>query len=437
MSETPTVIILAGGANSRFWPLREKSLYPFMGETLLQKQLKVYYAAGFRKAVVIANPANRELITEALAADSTGFETDVVVQEAPIGMGNAILQAEPLLKDYPPIYIAQVNDVVEPALHEKLMTAYQNANASSYLAGYQVNEYFPGGYLVVDDSKRISSIIEKPGAGNEPSDLVSIVAHIHTDSRTLFENIHQLYDSGHEADDHYEVAMAQMMENSRFECVAYDGVWSPIKYPWHVLAVTKHYLDQIEGQQIHPDATLVGDVSISGNVIIDAGARLFHGASVVGPAYIGKGAIVGNGALVRESMVGAGSVVGHVSEVARSYLGQNVNLHRAVVLDSVFEDRVNFSAGCITANLRIDHGTVTSKVKGKRIDSGRDKLGAMVGEGAFIAIQSGTMPGVKIGAGAEVGAFTNVTRDVKEGQRLYAVQRTRMMDSTGKADEDS
>lgn len=429
----PTLIILAGGANSRFWPLREKSLYAFMGEPLLIKQLKVYYAAGFRDAIVIANPGNVEVITETLQQFETGFNAQVVVQAEPLGMGHAILQAEELLKvaKYPPIYICQVNDVVAPELHATMMAAFESGRAVSYLTGYQVAQYFPGGYLELAENDQIVNIIEKPGAGNEPSDLVNIVAHVHTDTALLLDTIHQLYAVNHPADDHYEVAMARMMQSHRFECVRYAGQWFPIKYPWHVLDVTRFYLDQIEGQHIHPDAKLMGEVAISGNVIIEAGARLFHGASVVGPAYIGAGAIVGNGALVRESMVGAGCMVGHTSEVARSYLGQKVNLHRAVVLDSVFEDRVNFSAGCITANLRIDHGHVKSTVKGERLNTGRDKLGAMVGEGAFIGIQSGTMPGVKIGAGAEVGAFTNVTADLGEGQRLYVVQQTQVVDATG------
>lgn len=429
----PTVIILAGGANTRFWPLREKSLYPFMGEPLLIKQLKVYYAAGFRDAIVIANPDNVEVINHTLQQATTGFNTQVVVQKEPLGMGHGILQAEQHLKaaGYPPIYICQVNDVVEPELHTTMMAAFESKHAMAYLTGYQVSQYFPGGYLELGPNNQIINMVEKPGAGNEPSDLVNIVAHVHTYTALLLEKIHQLYANNHPTDDHYEAAMAHMMREYRFECVRYTGRWFPIKYPWHVLDVTRFYLDQIEGQQIHPDAKIVGEVSISGNVIIEAGARLFHGASVVGPSYIGAGAIVGNGALVRESMVGAGCMVGHTSEVARSYLGQQVNLHRAVVLDSVFEDKVNFSAGCITANLRIDHGYVKSTVKGERLNTGRDKLGAMVGEGAFIGIQSGTMPGVKIGAGAEVGAFTNVTLDLEEGQRLYVVQSTQVVDASG------
>ncbi|MCI0709716.1 MAG: NTP transferase domain-containing protein [Chloroflexi bacterium] len=427
--QKPVVIILAGGANSRFWPLREKSLYRFMDEPLLTKQMNVYRDAGFEEFIVIANPGNRDMI-----AALVGKEADVAVQSAALGMGHAILQAYNYLaaKDFPPIYVCQVNDVVEAALHQKLMDAYQSGSAASYLAGFTVSDYFPGGYLSVEGDSRIRGLVEKPGAGNEPSDLVNIVAHVHTETKALIDAIDGLYAAKHPSDDHYEVAMARLMQDMRFECVRYEGRWHPIKYPWQVLDVTHFYLSQIDGQHVHPQAKLYSEVTILGNVIIEVGAKIFPGAAIVGPAYIGANTVVGNGALVRESHIGPGCVIGHTSEVARSYLERQVNLHRAVVLDSVFEENVNFSAGCVTANLRIDGGTIKSIVKGERIDSGRDKLGAMVGANTFIGIQSGTMPGVKLGANSEVGAFTNVVSDLPEGTRRYAIQTYEETRATGK-----
>jgi bifunctional UDP-N-acetylglucosamine pyrophosphorylase/glucosamine-1-phosphate N-acetyltransferase len=92
------------------------------------------------------------------------------------------------------------------------------------------------------------------------------------------------------------------------------------------------------------------------------------------------------------------------------------------VLDSVFAPNVNFSAGCTTANLRIDHGTVSSMVKGQKINTGRDKLGAIIGQNAFIAVDAMTMPGVKIGERAQVGPGTHVHYDVKNDQRIYVKQ---------------
>ncbi|MCZ7546355.1 MAG: hypothetical protein M5R40_23785 [Anaerolineae bacterium] len=225
--------------------------------------------------------------------------------------------------------------------------------------------------------------------------------------------------------DHYEFAMDVQMnkQDLTYRVVAYDGPWKPIKYPWHVLDVMDYFLGQIDKPHISSQAVVMDNVRIDGDVVIEAGARVFNGASIVGPAYIGAGSTVGDGALVRESMIGKGCSVGHTSEVARSYLADGCELHRAVVLDSVFDESVNFSAGCITANLRWDRNEVKSTVDGDRLLTGRRKFGAVVGRNAFISMQSGTMPGVKIGRDAVVGPFTNVMHDVPDGALLYAEQK--------------
>ncbi|MBN1283837.1 MAG: NTP transferase domain-containing protein [Anaerolineae bacterium] len=431
MSQYPILIVLAGGASSRLWPLSDKSLLqiaadPETGQlhTLIGRHLAAFARLGYTEAVVIANPENAALLRKALSGASLGVE--VVVQPQPIGMGDAILRAENYLKarDYPPIYVTQAHDVVDDSVHKVMLQKHREGGADSFLAGYQVTEYFPGGYLTVEGDGRITGLVEKPGAGNEPSDLVSFVAHLHRSPRALLEEIHALYASGHAADDHYEFAMSKQMARLRYEVVRYSGPWLAVKFPWHVLEVMNFYLESIEGQHISPDAFVADSALIRGNVVIAPGARIFHGASVMGPAYIGEGAIVGNGALVRESLVGPRCVVGHVSEVARSYLAAGCQLHRAVVLDSVFDENVNFSAGCITANLRWDKGFVKTTVKGERINTGRDKFGAVVGRDAFIGIQSGTMPGVKVGQRAVVGPFTNATRDIPDDTLFYTEQST-------------
>jgi bifunctional UDP-N-acetylglucosamine pyrophosphorylase/glucosamine-1-phosphate N-acetyltransferase len=114
--------------------------------------------------------------------------------------------------------------------------------------------------------------------------------------------------------------------------------------------------------------------------------------------------------------------VGFTTEVARSYVADHCSMHACRVLDSVFSQGVNFSAGCTTANLRIDRKNVASMIKGQTLDSGRDKLGAIIGADAFIAVDVMTMPGVKIGARAQIGPGTHVHHDVLDGQRVYVKQ---------------
>lgn len=419
---SPILIILAGGASSRMWPLKEKSLLKFGQEPLLLSQLRRYETLGFKEAVIVGNPENLSDL-QMLSAQS-GLKVQVTVQEKAIGMGDAILQAAALLqgREEEAIYITQVHDVTDLSLHENILQAYIKNPKASYMAGVKMEQYFPGGYLIVGEGGQINGIIEKPGADKRPSNYVNIVAHIHNHAGRLFEEIGKQYAAQIPSDDHYERAMDVLMKEKPFYLVGYEGRWDALKFPWHVLSIMDNFLSQIQGQQIAPDAMISDKATISGNVIIESGAKIFAGAAVVGPAYIGKNTIVGNGALVRNSMVLNHCEVGYTTEVARSYVADNCSMHACRVLDSVLAEKVNFSAGCTTANLRIDKGIVKSTVKGNRMETGRDKFGAVIGENAFISVDVMTMPGVKIGKNAVVGPGTHVHEDLADRARLYVKQ---------------
>lgn len=424
MSDTPILIILAGGASSRMWPLREKSLLRFGQEPLLLAQLHRYRALGFERVVIVGNNENHEQI-RALVEPVPNLSATVVIQPEPRGMGDALLCAEPAvsaLQPGAPIYVNQIHDVVEDTLHTGLLDAFRANPTRSYLAGVRMAEYFPGGYLIVDDDGRIRGMIEKPGPENRPSDFVNIVAHIHSDSARLFDAIRAEYAASATPDDHYERAMDRLMKDHVYQVMPYSGRWSALKFPWHTLDVMQHFLDQIDRQHIGDKVYIHPSAAIIGNVYIGDGAKVFPGASIVGPAYVGRGTIVGNNSLVRNSMVLDHCEVGFTTEIARSYVADRCSMHACRVLDSVFAPGVNFSAGCTTANLRIDHGPVPTMVKGQRVVTGRDKLGAIIGANAFIAVDVMTMPGVKIGEGARIGPGTHVHKDVNDFQRVYVKQ---------------
>lgn len=424
MAPMPVLIVLAGGASSRMWPLREKSLLRFGTEPLLISQLRRFQALGFSEAVVVANPDNLADIT-ALVTQIRGMQVNVVVQAAPRGMGDALLQAAPLLQGRPqqPVYITQVHDVVDDELHSQILQAFNVSPQDNFITGYEREDYFPGGYLIVDAGGRITGIVEKPGAANRPSNLVNVVIHLYGQSGPLFDAIRAEYARDLPSDDHYERAMDVLMQQQVFRVVAYRGPWAALKYPWHTLDIMNYYLSKISGQNVAESAFIAKTATLVGDVYIGERVKIFPGAAVVGPAYIGADTVVGNNALVRNSMVLNGCEVGFTTEVARSYVADNCHMHACRVLDSVFAPGVNFSAGCTSANLRIDRGNVRSTVKGDRLDTGRDKLGVIVGRDAFIGVDVMTMPGVKIGERAQVGPGTHVQQDVPNGQRIYVKQQ--------------
>jgi acetyltransferase-like isoleucine patch superfamily enzyme len=54
--------------------------------------------------------------------------------------------------------------------------------------------------------------------------------------------------------------------------------------------------------------------------------------------------------------------------------------------------------------------------------TGRAKFGAVVGQDAFLSVDVMTMPGVKIGARAQIGPGTHVHQDILDDQRVYVRQ---------------
>lgn len=426
----PVLVILAGGKSSRMWPIKEKSFLNFGDQPLILEKLIRYQDIGFEHIVIVANPNTYHEMVD--LTKQVQIMVDVTTQTQFDGMGGAVLHIEPFLSDYPdtPIYITQVHDIFDDHFHHTLLDAYRQAPTDAYIAGKTVEHYFPGGYLNVDGNGRISHIIEKPGAGNEPSNIVNIVAHIHPNASRLIEAIRAQYDVDLASDDHYERAMDNLMQEMTFRCVPYDGTWHALKYPWHVLDVMNHYLSKIDGQYIDESASIHPSAHIMGNVIIGKNVRVFPNASIVGPAYIGEGTIVGNNALVRSSIVLKKCEVGFGTEISRSYVSNGAMMHTSRVLDSILCERVNFSAGSTCANLRIDWGEIKSTIKGERINTQRDKFGVVIGQDSFIGVDVMTMPGVKIGEKCQIGAGVHVLEDVPDRTRVYLKQELGYAKST-------
>jgi NDP-sugar pyrophosphorylase family protein len=409
----PVVLVLAGGVSSRFWPLRDKLLLPFGPRSLLERHLNCLSQLDCDRIVIVTRPDAAEDV-RALAANVPG-QVRVAVQPEAKGMADALLCARSELEAFgeSAVYVTQAHDVVEQRLHAEVLERWSHGGLMGLLGAVRVKEYFPGGYLTLEGD-RVTSVVEKPGAGNEPSDLVNLVAHVHGSWLALEQTLN--YESAHGAgDDAYERALTSLMETSHYEAHVYEGRWQGLKYPWHVLDVADMLLDLWTRGVESPGE---GYVQREDGVFVAPDVRMFPGADIVGPALIGPGCVLGHNSLVRGSIVGSGSVVGFGTEVARSFLASGVELHHNYVGDSVLDQGSTMGYGTTTANYRLDGRTVPSMVGGERLDTGREKLGLMLGAGAKIGVNTSTMPGVKIGAAALIGPMIKITRDVPDSERV-------------------
>lgn len=449
------VIILAAGQSRRMDPLPDKNFIKFCGKPLLQWQVEQILRAGFRKVAVIGGRHNLDEL-QAIAGKS--FFEVLEQKKLEDGMAGAVLSAETWIGNSPFLVVSS-NDIVDDSIFEVLREAVEmqkrEKSFSGFLVAKKVTEYFPGGYLKISGNV-ITGIVEKPGAGREPSDLVNIVFHLHLQPKKLFEALRNAKTS---RDDRYEVALNSMVRTgsgsksgagtgATYVALPYTGFWQPIKYPWHLIAVWKKLFEMMIGrakkqtskgkkrdtQIISKKASIAKSAVIAGDVIIEDGVKIFDHAVIQGPVYIGKNSIVANNALVRESHLSDGCVAGYSTEIARSFLSDRVWTHTNYIGDSIIGSNSSFGSGSVTGNLRLDEGPIQVMIGEERVNCGGNKLGAIIGDGVRIGINVSLMPGVKIGNNCFLGGGIAVAKDVPDGKFVYGKWELIMKDNTAKVD---
>ncbi len=410
------VLLLAAGRSKRVKPVEDKNFLRFCGKSLIHHQLDALTNAGFKDLVLIGGKHNlKKLKTFAkdFAKEHKKTKVSVVEQkDLDAGMAGAVLSAKSHVKKAEPILIVSSNDVVEEEAYRLIFDAAQNDYFESCILGKKVKEYFPGGYLKVNSQWEIKGIVEKPGAGKEPSDLVNLVLHLHKDTERLFK---YLEGATSKKDDVYEVALDQMIKSGvKMQAIPYEGYWQAIKYPWHIIEIARYFFGKVP-KHIAPSAQIGKRVTISGDVLIEDGVKIFDGATIVGPAYIGQNSVVATNALVRDSYLGEDCVIGFASEIARSVFGDHVWTHSNYIGDSIIGDNVSFGAGSVTGNLRFDEGNIHVNVKEEKMDSGTPKLGLIAGNNIRVGVNTSFMPGVKIGSDCLIGPGLIINQDLEAG----------------------
>lgn len=405
------VVLLASGRSMRMAPLGDKIFLNFLGEPLLVHHVRALQKAGFKDVCVVGGAHNISQIKK--LATITVCEQKNLEQ----GMAGGVLAAASWVKNNP-FVVVSANDLVDAQAYQLLNKAQKSSPKTGFMLAAKVSSYFSGGYLGVDAHGRINKIVEKPGNGNEPSDLVNIVMHYHPAPQALFELLKK---TDSPCDDCYEKALQQLFDaGAQYMALPYTGFWKPIKYPWHILDAMKYFLGP--SSKRGKNVQIAKSATIKGEVVLDDGVKVLENAVIQGPAYIGKNTVIATNALVRESHIGKNCVIGFGSEVARSFVGDQVWTHTNYIGDSVIGSDVSFGAGTVTGNLRFDEKNVRVVVSktwnGKSavevIDSGRDKLGLITGDHIRTGINASFMPGVKVGSNSLIGAGVVVAQNIPE-----------------------
>jgi NDP-sugar pyrophosphorylase family protein len=154
----------------------------------------------------------------------------------------------------------------------------------------------------------------------------------------------------------------------------------------------------IQGQ-LSPEVHLSGD-----RIVICPGARIHPTAVIEGPIYIGRDVEIRPGAYLRGGIwIGDRCVIGANTEIKRAILLPHAKApHLNYVGDSILGADVNLGAGTILSNFRHDGGQIRIPRDGERVDTGRRKLGAILGDGVLTGCNSVLHPGTIVGRGTQI-----------------------------------
>ncbi|MFN4212418.1 MAG: sugar phosphate nucleotidyltransferase [Microgenomates group bacterium] len=386
MKKIKNILILAAGDSTRFWPLRDKQFFSFLGKPLLVHLIEDLLDYGQNIIVVSSSSIKDKLVS------LVGNKVEIITQDSRLtGMAGAIFSAKNKINGE--VLILNASDIINFNILTQFIDKLKKEKLKILLLAKKVKEYFPGGYLKLKGG-RIVEIIEKPTPREAPSNMVKLVFDYFFDFQKLVKII-QNTKTGN--DDQYEQAVTQLLKKYHQETdyILYDSFWYPIKYPWQVLPALKYFLGKLDGDK----------VKLGKNV------KIGQGVKIVGPTYIGDNTIIGDFVLIRESIIENNCLIGAFSEVARSYLGEKVYLHRNYVGDSILDKNVLLGAGAVLANFRFD----SQPIKNTYLS----KLGSIIGEGSKIGANATILPGVKIGRNTFIGPLEMVDKDIEDNKFVF------------------
>ena len=165
------------------------------------------------------------------------------------------------------------------------------------------------------------------------------------------------------------------------------------EYPWQALdgikdlilalgpTLGEDYEQRAEGVWVHKTATVFPSAYLGAPCIIGPGTEVRHGAFIRGSALVGEGCVVGNSVELKNVILFDCVQVPHYNYVGDSILGY----------------RSHMGAGSITSNVKSDKTLVTVKTPGGPIETGRKKMGAMLGDFVEVGCNSVLNPGTVLG----------------------------------------
>ncbi|MCW4020992.1 MAG: sugar phosphate nucleotidyltransferase [Candidatus Bathyarchaeota archaeon] len=414
-------VVLAAGEGQRLRPLtftRPKHMIQIGGKPLLEHTIVALREAGAKDILIVVHYKAEQIRDYFGDGSNLHVNISYVLQKEVMGTANAFAFAEDHVNGD---FIALYGDLLTTSKGiRSAVNLHSKAKASATLTTLHVEkpEYYG---IIKTEGDKVTEIVEKPtpeAAADNP-----INAGVYVFSTDIFEAIRRTKASPR-GEEEITDSIRMLIEDGKNVVAAkiLSEDWLDIGRPWDLLEANARVLMKMKPEVL---GQVEEGAHLGGPVFVGKDARIRSGAYIEGPVYIGEGSIVGPNCLVRGcTSIGKNVYVGNACEVKNSIIMDCAGVHHlSYVGDSVIGENSNLGAGTITSNFRFDAKPVKMQVKGEIVNTGRNKIGAIMGDNVKTGVGSLFMPGVKVGCNSWVGPNLVVTRDVPSDTFLILRQQ--------------
>jgi UDP-N-acetylglucosamine diphosphorylase/glucosamine-1-phosphate N-acetyltransferase len=402
--------ILAAGEGVRLQPItatRPKHLIKIGGKPILEHCLNALKASGIKDVVIVVHYMADSIRTYFGDGKKHGLKIEYVEQKGVLGTGNAVSVLEPFMQE--DFLVANGDMLFDAEAVKTVIETHQKEKPAATLTVAPVEN--PENYGVVElEGNNVKRIIEKPPHDEAPTNLAN--AGIYAFSTEIFAKLKQTSPTSRGEWEIPDAIAIMISENKKVIAIKIDGKqWLDIGRPWDLLEANRWALTKTRHKingLIENGAHLLGPVTVAET------ARIRSGAYIEGPTFIDEDSDIGPNCYIRPyTSIGKGVRIGNACEIKNSVIMDHCHIgHLSYVGDSVVGERCNLGAGTITANYRLDAREVKMMVKDKVVDTGRRKLGVILGDDVKTGINALFMPGIKIGNDSWIGPDVLVSRDL-------------------------
>jgi bifunctional UDP-N-acetylglucosamine pyrophosphorylase/glucosamine-1-phosphate N-acetyltransferase len=393
-------VVLVAGKGTRMEPLTSgcpKVMLQVANKPILEHIVNSAIEAGIEGFVFITGYLE-EQIKEYFGDGSTwGVSIEYIRQQEQLGTANAIGCAKGHVDGS---FLVLNGDML---IGQEDLKSLVSRTEEAVICVKEVDNPSDFGVLETENS-RVVRIIEKPK--NPPTNLAN--AGIYLFRQSIFDFIDRTQVS---VRNEFEITDSIQMLIDSGAIVGYsslEGRWIDIGYPWDLLKANEYLLKSLKGRcegSVEPNAT------IKGEVVIGEGTLIRNGSYIEGPVIIGENCDIGPNCFIRPSTaIGNHVRVGNAVEIKNTIIMEKTHVgHLSYVGDSILGHRCNFGAGTKVANLRHDGKNIKVMIKSRILDSGRRKLGVIMGDD----VHTGINTSINIGVIMEKGRCTSPGEIVK------------------------